>query len=119
MPRHRCPGRPVGSIQHAGLHRVVDLRRGDRGDRGTGLGQHLLECLAGGTDLQALHVVGGGVVCSDMTIECNIRPVDAIRESLEQSILLGEISAGTRLDEHTVAERFSVSRTRCARRSIS
>jgi len=46
-----------------------------------------------------------------MTIECNSRPVDVIRETLEQEILLGEIVPGTRLDEHTVAERFAVSRT--------
>jgi len=51
------------------------------------------------------------VVYNDMTTECNSRPVDVIREALEQDILLGEIASGTRLDEHTMAERFSVSRT--------
>ena len=39
------------------------------------------------------------------------RPVERIRETLEQAILLGELADGERLDETRLAARFRVSRT--------
>lgn len=53
----------------------------------------------------------GPTTDGDASARAPERPAERIREALEQSILLGEIAVGARLDESRLAERFAVSRT--------